>query len=176
MLVKLLLVCFSFKVRNYLLICRIIALVVLFSIALFELSRFVPAQNDEPYQIEYEEIQTESDTNTCDWVYLEPRTYFKRQASFMFWDVSLISLSYITMKHLSGQQFSSTIQIYSFNKRLTLRIRLGPWKTFLIMRDAYDGTFQYFKMVIEFDLQNWLVKNGLELNEISIKIQISSIN
>lgn len=101
-----------------------------------------------------------SDLDECDWIYVEPRAYFKRQSSFYFPDVSLIVLSYITMNRFAHHKFDIEVNV---NGDQTYKLYLKDTQNFRVKVDPFDGTFIYFKLIARFDLR-WLQEKGIQFD------------
>lgn len=95
----------------------------------------------------------DDDRAQCDWVYAKPRAYFKRQSSFYFRDVSLITLSYVTPKNFMNNRFDISVHV-RYGNQYYYKKHIENVRTFLIKHDAFDATFVYVKLVAEFDIKS----------------------
>lgn len=95
-------------------------------------------------------------SNECsDWIHLEPRTYFKRQASYYFWDASLITLNYIAVNRFISSRYSIKVFVQMNNQIYKTEVR--QWRSIRLMNDIFDGTFGSYNLLFRFDLK-WLDK------------------
>ena len=116
----------------------------------------------------------ESSNNNCDWEYIKPRAYFKRSLSFYFWDVSLINLSYVTMKKLD-ESFYLIIKILNKKRKIILKTRIKKYKKQFIKPDPFNGDYNYYKIMAQFDLQKYLIKYDWKMSDIDLTVQITNI-
>lgn len=104
----------------------------------------------------------------CDWVFLEPRTYFKRQASYYFSDASLVSLNYVIMRNHLHLQFSLETLVYNRELDVLIRVAVEKSTSLRIIEDIEDGTFVYFNLVATFNLYKLLWKFNWNLKDIDL--------
>lgn len=110
-----------------------------------------------------------AESDECDWVYVEPRTYFRRQSSFYFWDVSLVTLSYITMSQLGGRRFDIEVSVRKAGVEVHKQ-NITETQTISVKTDPFDRTFVYLKLLFRFDFINQKSDKQTDLNDISINI------
>lgn len=117
-------------------------------------------------------LKKENELN-CDWIYLEPRTYFRTESSYFFSDVSLILLNFITLKHNNNLAFELFLKINNKKKRNSIKIKIKSAKFELIKEDIFNSMYGYYILKAEFLLQKYLLKYDWKMEDVILSVILS---
>lgn len=117
------------------------------------------------------ETKEENDVD-CDWVFLEPRIYFKRQSSFFFSDVSLISLSFISFTYLRNLKIGLLLHLNNRKKKIFKIKMIKNIKIDLIYNDNYNQLYAYYNLISKFNIEKYLIKYNWKMEDIYLEVEV----
>lgn len=107
------------------------------------------------------------------WSSIDGKIYFKKEASFYFYDLNLITLNFLHSKIIKPK-FQMEILVEYNGKQL--KVSLEKFNLKKMRSDRIDDTFVYSVIDCELNLNDYLPTNEINLDKLKLTLNITELN